>query len=72
VHRLRVRVLTDRVLNLLAECLSRRERVACELSDTLLQGIQGIILLFQGIAVQVSPNSPLVSKLEQRSAMLSN
>jgi signal transduction histidine kinase len=40
-HRLRLRVLTDRVRNLLAERLSERERAARELNDTLLQGMQG-------------------------------
>jgi signal transduction histidine kinase len=64
VHRLRLRILTDRVRNLLAERLSERERVARELNDTLLQGMQGLILLFQGIAVQIPPESPLASKLE--------
>lgn len=63
-HRLRLRVLTDRVRNLLAERLSERERVTRELNDTLLQGMQGLTLLFQGIAVQISPESPLRSKLE--------
>jgi len=63
-HRLRLRVLTDRVRNLLAERLSERERAARELNDTLLQGMQGLILLFQGIAVQIPLESPLASKLE--------
>ncbi len=63
-HRLRLRVLTDRVRNLLAERLSERERVTRELNDTLLQGMQGLTLLFQGIAAQISPESPLRSKLE--------
>lgn len=63
-YRLRLRILTDRVSNLLAERLSDRERAARELNDTLLQGMQGLILLFQGIAVQIPAESPLASKLE--------
>jgi signal transduction histidine kinase len=63
-YRLRLRVLTDRSRNMLAERLSERERITRELYDTLLQGMQGLILLFQGVAVQIPPDTPLASRLE--------
>jgi signal transduction histidine kinase len=63
-HNLRLRVLTDRLRNLLSERLSERERITRELYDTLLQGMQGLILLFQGIAVQIPPETPLASRAE--------
>jgi signal transduction histidine kinase len=63
-YRLRLRVLTDRSRNMLAERLSDRERITRELYDSLLQGMQGLILLFQGVAVQIPPETPLASRLE--------
>jgi signal transduction histidine kinase len=63
-HRFRLGVLTDQVHNLLAERLSERERISRGLSDTLLQGMQGLILLFQGVAAQIPSETPLASKLE--------
>lgn len=64
VHRLRVRVLTERARNVFAARLSERERIAREFHDNLLQGMQGLILLFEGMAVQIPPDQPLASKLE--------
>ena len=63
-HRMRVRILSDRIRNLFAERLSERERNAREFDDVLLQGIQGLILLLEGVAVQIPPENPLASKLE--------
>lgn len=65
VYRIRLQLATERIRHLLAERLSERERIARELHDTLLQGVQGLILLFQGIALQMSPESPLTSKMDQ-------
>ena len=63
-HRLRLRAHNDRIRNLIAERLSERERAARDVQDTLLQGLQGLVLLFQGIAVQIPREHPLASKME--------
>jgi signal transduction histidine kinase len=64
VYRIRLTRNTNRLCNLLAERLSERERKASELNDTLLQGMQGLILLFQGAVVEIPSETPLASKLE--------
>jgi signal transduction histidine kinase len=64
VYRIRLTRNTNRVCNLLAERLSERERKASELNDTLLQGMQGLILLFQGAVVEIPSETPLASRLE--------
>jgi signal transduction histidine kinase len=63
-YRIRLTRYTNRVCNMLAERLSERERKACELNDTLLQGMQGLILLFQGAVVEIPSGDPLASRLE--------
>jgi signal transduction histidine kinase len=63
-HRLRLRAHTDRIRNLIAERLSERERAARDVQDTLLQGLQGLILLFQGVAAEIPPEHPLACKME--------
>ena len=65
LYRIRLRLVTERLRNLLAERLSERERIARELHDTLLQGVQGLILLFQGISFQIPPETPLATRMEQ-------
>ncbi|NID14484.1 sensor histidine kinase [Luteibacter yeojuensis] len=49
-HRWRVRLLTQRLRWRLDERHRERERIARELHDTLLQGVQGLILRFQAFA----------------------
>ncbi|MGE7136937.1 ATP-binding protein [Luteibacter sp. NPDC031894] len=49
-HRWRVRLLTRRLRWRLDERHRERERIARELHDTLLQGVQGLILRFQAFA----------------------
>lgn len=44
---------------------AERERIARELHDTLLQGIQGLILRFHAIAQKVPPNDPVRDMIEQ-------
>jgi signal transduction histidine kinase len=63
-YRIRLTGHTNRVCNMLAERLSERERRTRELNDTLLQGMQGLILLFQGAVVEISSGSPVGSRLE--------
>jgi signal transduction histidine kinase/ligand-binding sensor domain-containing protein len=49
----------------LEERLEERERIARELHDTLLQGVQGIILRFQGIANQMANGDSTREMMEQ-------
>ncbi|WP_226015968.1 two-component regulator propeller domain-containing protein [Novosphingobium sp. FKTRR1] len=44
--------------------LSERERIARELHDTLLQGFQGLMLLFQSVADTIPDDQPAREKLE--------
>jgi signal transduction histidine kinase len=43
---------------------AERERIARELHDTLLQGIQGLILYFQAIAERIPPGDPLRTQID--------
>jgi signal transduction histidine kinase len=43
---------------------AERERIARELHDTLLQGIQGLILYFQAIAEHIPPGDPLRAQID--------
>lgn len=63
-YRTRLRLATERVRDLLAERLAERERIAGELHDTLLQSVQGLILLFHGIAVQFPEDNPMSQKID--------
>ncbi|RDS80850.1 hypothetical protein DWU98_12965 [Dyella monticola] len=44
---------------------AERERIARELHDTLLQGIQGLILCFQAVAERMSGGDPLRAQIDQ-------
>jgi signal transduction histidine kinase len=44
---------------------AERERIARELHDTLLQGIQGLILHFQAVAERIPKESPLRAQIDQ-------
>ncbi|RUL72467.1 sensor histidine kinase [Dyella choica] len=44
---------------------AERERIARELHDTLLQGIQGLILRFQAIAEQIPEGDPIRARIDQ-------
>lgn len=54
--RVRTRFLADRIRDRLEERSRERERIARELHDTLLQGIQGLILQFHLIADDLPPD----------------
>jgi signal transduction histidine kinase len=54
VYRLRVRQIAGRIHARLDERARERERIARELHDTLLQGIQGLMLRFQAVADRVT------------------
>jgi signal transduction histidine kinase/ligand-binding sensor domain-containing protein len=63
-YRTRLRLATERVRDLLAERLAERERIAGELHDTLLQSVQGLILLFHGISLAIPTDNPLSEKID--------
>ncbi|MCE3288894.1 MAG: hypothetical protein K0R83_906, partial [Caulobacter sp.] len=58
LYRLRLRVVAGRIRAGLGQRLAERERIARELHDTLLQGVQGLILRFQLIAEELPRNRP--------------
>lgn len=73
LYRMRLRTVTTRVRNLMAERLAERERIAAELHDTLLQSVQGLILLFSGVAAQLPVDSRASASAEaalQRAELL--
>ena len=47
------------------ERVAERERIARELHDTLLQGVQGLILKFQAITDEIPRDSPARQKMDQ-------
>ncbi len=59
VYALRIRRLNQRFDALLRERLNERERIARDLHDTLLQGLQGLMLRFQAIANRLPADNPL-------------
>jgi signal transduction histidine kinase/ligand-binding sensor domain-containing protein len=61
LYRWRVRSLSNRVAERMQERLDERERIARELHDTLLQGVSGLLLQFQGLAARI----PVGEKLRQ-------
>lgn len=63
IYSLRVRQISSRLRERIEERLRERERIARELHDTLLQGVQGLILQFQTAADDLSPQSPARHKL---------
>ena len=58
VYQLRVRAIETRLQERHRARLAERERIARELHDTLLQGVQGLVLLFQRVAQQISRGNP--------------
>jgi len=65
LYRLRLRQVSDRIRARLAERMDERERIARELHDTLLQGVQGLSLRLQAFAAQMPPEEPTRRLMEQ-------
>ena len=65
LYLLRLRQTAERVRMRLEERHNERERIARELHDTLLQGIQGLVLRFQAIANRIPTDDPLRSAMEK-------
>jgi signal transduction histidine kinase/ligand-binding sensor domain-containing protein len=63
-HRLRLRRATAGLNARLEERLAERERIARELHDTLLQGIQGVMWRFQAGAAQIPVGEPARQLIE--------
>jgi signal transduction histidine kinase len=57
-YRLRMRQVKEALRLRLDERLAERERIARDLHDTLLQGLQGLILRFQAVAGRLRPDEP--------------
>lgn len=64
-YSLRIRLLTARMRNRLEERVAERERIARELHDTLLQGVQGVILKFQDATEEIPRESPARQMMEE-------
>lgn len=64
IYRLRVAQIAGRIQARLEERIEERERIARELHDTLLQGVQGLILRFQAVADRLPSENRSKEQLE--------
>ena len=64
MYRLRVAQIARRIRSHLEERIEERERIARELHDTLLQGVQGLILRFQAVADRIPAETASKDRLE--------
>lgn len=64
LYRLRVAQIAHRIRSRLEERIGERERIARELHDTLLQGVQGLILRFQAVADRIPVEEKSREQLE--------
>ena len=65
LYGVRIRQVAAQVRGRLEARLAERERIARELHDTLLQGMQGLILRFQAAADRIAPGEPVRRMLEE-------
>jgi len=65
VYRVRLAQVRAQVRGRLEERLAERERIARELHDTLLQGIQGLVLRFQAAANRIPQQEPARALMER-------
>lgn len=65
LFRLKLRQVETRLKERLEVRHAERERIARELHDTLLQGIQGLILRFHAITQKMAPNDPVRNLIDQ-------
>jgi signal transduction histidine kinase/ligand-binding sensor domain-containing protein len=65
LYRLRLRQVSAQIRGRLEARLAERERIARELHDTLLQGIQGLILRFQAATDRIPSNEPARELMEK-------
>lgn len=64
-YRVRLRQVSERIQMRLQERLAERERIARELHDTLLQGVQGLVLKFQSASDDVPADTPARQSLDR-------
>jgi len=64
VYHARMRQVAAAVRVRLEERITERERIARELHDTLLQGLQGLILRFQAVAARIPPHEAASEMME--------
>jgi signal transduction histidine kinase/ligand-binding sensor domain-containing protein len=64
-YRVRLAIVTDRIRSRMNDRIAERERIARELHDTLLQGVQGLILRIQLIVEDLPRGQPQRIPLEQ-------
>jgi signal transduction histidine kinase/ligand-binding sensor domain-containing protein len=65
LYDLRIRQIRAKARGRLEERLAERERIARELHDTLLQGVEGLVLRFQAVANRISKHEPVRELLER-------
>ena len=65
LYLLRLRQLTAAAEARMETRLAERERIAREVHDTMLQGLNGLILKFQAIADRIAPSEPARALMEQ-------
>jgi signal transduction histidine kinase/ligand-binding sensor domain-containing protein len=65
LHRMRALQISTQVRSRLEVRLAERERIARELHDTLLQGVQGLILRFQAATDMISARDPAREAMER-------
>jgi signal transduction histidine kinase len=63
-YRLRMRQVAGRLRARLEGRQAERERIARELHDTLLQGIQGLILRFEAVALRLPSSAPVRQQMD--------
>jgi len=64
-YQLRIRQITARLRTRFEGRISERERIARELHDTLLQGVQGLVLHFQAAAKRLASGRPAQATIEE-------
>lgn len=65
IYQLRLRQVAGQVRGRMEERLQERERIARDLHDTLLQGVQGLILKFHAVSKQIPTDTPAYNALEK-------
>ena len=65
IYQLRLRQVARQVRGRMEERLEERERIARDLHDTLLQGVQGLILKFHAVSRQMPTDTPAYEALEK-------
>jgi signal transduction histidine kinase/ligand-binding sensor domain-containing protein len=65
LYQLRLRQVAGQVHARMEERLEERERIARDLHDTLLQGVQGLILKFHAVSKQIPNDTPAYKALEK-------